>query len=193
MKRNLYLQNQTEVMRSSAFNFFFVLYMWAFKRAFFPPCALNGCCSCLPLIWSPESRAACGKALRRRKAPCTGCLCRLGKGCFHGAVAGAAAAWGWWLSPPVERVPWGSASWCCSRLINKPSRGRAALRARIDSPGVILIGLPRRAGAHFNVWGWVVNETTQGACFFPSSLLFLFIFCLFSVAGFRMHKESLNL
>lgn len=191
-KRNLYLWNQTQVMISSAFKFLFCA-CELLKELF--SCALNGCCSCFPSILSLESRAAC-RMLRRRNAPCTGCMCRVGKGYFYGAVAGVAVAWGRWLSLPVEQVPWGSASWCCSRLINKPSRGcavlRSGVRARIDSPSIILIGFPRRAGAGLNVLKWVVNETTQGAFFlFPSFPVYIFFF--FSVVGFRMHKESLNL
>lgn len=145
MKSNLYLQNQTEVMISSAFKFCFVLWCELLKELFSPALWMAAAPASLS-VWSLESKAAG-----------MGCMCWAGRGyCsgpgwiwWVGRGYCSGAGWIWWVGRNISvelgacaglggifqwswvhvlgwdilrRCPWsrpgGSASWCCSRLTN---------------------------------------------------------------------------
>lgn len=134
---------------------------------------------------------------------CAWYVCGVLKRCFSWRCAVLpwfALAWGWWVSPAQGAGPCGTqrghASWCSSRLINKPSCGCTVQ----PSPAEQRAG---RDGQQEHYPYWIAPPSwSRFECFgiggewnntkhFSSSFSFVFFF--FSAVGFRMHKESLDL
>lgn len=173
MKRNLYLQNPTEVMISSAFKFPFVLRVWALKRAFIP--RFEWLLLQLPF----DLKAGVGSCVPKR----------------CGAGAHGLRVPGWeerTFRRDISTEPWRGGGGCGSRGAGMP---RDAAPDSKTNPGV---GALRAAGAGPSCaspeWlgaGWMKRH--KALLPLPLPFFSCLFCCLFSVVGFRIHKESLNL
>lgn len=108
--------------------------------------------------------------------------------------------WEWWLSPAHGAGPrgaqWGTRlMWCCSRLINKLSRGCAALQstvqAGIDRESIILIGFLLPSWCWFECF-WNEWWMKQHDAFFFFPRFPIFSLCLSVCLSFSFQLQGLG-
>lgn len=149
MERNLYLQNQTEVMVRAAFKFWFVLCTCALKSVFFL------CLKWLLLLPFKSEVKKCAEMLTAWK---------------HSVLFNRAGTRAVFWDVFCEDLPVceGARGRPCPLGSGSPwgTAGDAAPDSQTTvtwprSQSIILIGFPFRAGADLSVLEWVVNETTH--------------------------------